>query len=181
MCSWCPGHQVPACPDLLLQPICPGPAGLQLPLQGCQVLPPLEGLLQLGGGVQVGHLACVLLEHHTQLPLMLCLHPTCHAPIMSCIVMSCDIMSCIKILRWAMCHSLMMKPGSAISRCRKCLVELDTDHIMSQDAGCLMQLNLVEVSVWHTRLAQSKERPLHQGEGGTVFCTIGLPRSCCST
>ena len=79
MCSWGPRHQIPGLPDLLLQPICSGPAGLQLPLQGRQVLPPFEGLFQLGGCLQVGYLRCVLLEHHTQLPLVLRLHPTCQA------------------------------------------------------------------------------------------------------
>ena len=76
MCGRGPGHKLPSCPQLLLQLVTCVPAGLELPFQGCQVLPPLQGLLNLSLALQVSHLGIVLLKHKRQLMLVLCLQCT---------------------------------------------------------------------------------------------------------
>ena len=71
MCSWCPGDHSPGCSQILFQLICSASAGLELPFQGCQVLPPFEGFICLSAPLQLSHLSGVLLENQSQLPLML--------------------------------------------------------------------------------------------------------------
>ena len=60
MSSRGPWHKLPGRPHLFLQPVTPFLACLDLPLQGCQVLPPLQGFFQLSAPLELSHLSRVL-------------------------------------------------------------------------------------------------------------------------